>query len=285
MLPRIRPGGDMRARQRLFGLLGGLWLLNAACAGEDVSSLAALAALAAGGPCGEVYLEGVADGFRLDADLATPGASPEIVFEMFIPGSPGDVILLTREIVITLPAPFGFNGFDALGANAEIGGWEFDFSQPGNGVFDASDYRIPHRPMGATQAWADTRSNDVYDAGVDSIASHATGAGGTHVFSVVLPSGGTNNNGLGGNCSYFDTDTRFTLPAGIVVLPAAAGSYDVTVTATSVDPDTGDDDDGQGTPPSVYQRTVAITVPEPGAPAVTAGALVTLFALRRRMTG
>jgi hypothetical protein len=188
--------------------------------------------------------------------------------------------------VITLPAPFGFLGFDALGAGAGIGSWDFDFTNPGNGVFDPigspADYRIPHRALSASEAYADTRLNGSYDAGVDSTASYAAGTGGTHVFTIVLPSGGTNNNGAGGNCSYFDTDTRFTLPAGIIALPSTPGSYDVEITATSVDPDTGDDDDAQGTPPSVYARTVAISVPEPGMPAAAGGALVTLVALRRR---
>jgi len=104
----------MTTRQRWIAGFGALWLIGSACAGEHVWSFEEFAARAGGGPCGEVYLEGVADSFRLDADLSTPGSSPEIVFEMFIPGS-DDVILLTRRIEITLPAEFGFLGFDAPG--------------------------------------------------------------------------------------------------------------------------------------------------------------------------
>jgi hypothetical protein len=289
---RTGEGGTMRERGRISGrraaaLGGALWLLGSACAGEH-SGLPGLLARTAllprgAGTCGTAYLGAVEDTFRLDADTATPGTAPQVVFEMFIPGSsPANQILLTRRVVITLPAEFGFQGFGAV--NAPAGSWDFDFTHPGNGVFDPigspSDYRIPHRSTGSNNAYADTLLNGAFDAGIDSTASHSVGAGGAHVFSVSMPSGGTNNNGLGGNCSYFDTDVRFTLPPGIVTLPQAPGSYDVTVVATSVDPDTGDTDDGQGTPPTVYQRTVTIDVPEPGAGA-TAGAALLALALRR----
>jgi hypothetical protein len=262
----------MRSDRCLSLAVGGLFLLGMACAGEHSQSFFALAAFA-GGPCGSAYLADVEDEFRLDVDLATPGASPAIVFEMAIPGFPGDQILLTRQIVITLPASFGFAGFDALGV--PVGQWDFDFGSELS--FDPpADYTIPHRATGANQAYADTFGNGVYDPGIDSTATHTTGGGGEHVFTVTLPSGGTNNNGAGGNCSYFDTDTRFTLPAGIVTLPGTPGSYDVSITATSVDPDTGDQDDGQGTAPTVYQRVVPVSVPEPTA---AAGALAAIAAL------
>jgi len=184
-----------------------------------------------------------------------------------------------REITITLPAAFGFNGFGAPGAS--VGQWDFDFGT--DKVYQPpADYTIPHRAIDANQAYADTRLSGSYDAGVDSVATHSTGVGGEHILSVVLPSGGTDNNGAGGNCSYFPTDTRFTLPAGIVVLPSTPGQYDVSITAVSVDPDTGDANDGQGTPPAVYQRVVPITVPESGATASLLAAAAALGWLRRR---
>lgn len=263
------------------GLTCGLFLFGMACVGEHSASFKLLAAFA-GGPCGTAYLDDVEDEFRLDVDLTTPGISPALIFEMAIPGFPGDQILQTRQIVITLPASFGFNGFDALGAGAQIGQWEFDFGSDLS--FDPpGDYPIPHRAISANQAYADSFKNGAYDAGIDSTASHATGGGGEHVFTVTLPSGGTNNNGAGGNCSYFDTDVRFTLPAGIVTLPAVAGAYTAAIIATSVDPDTGDQDDGQGVAPTVYQRVVPLNVPEPTGAMAALAALATLgWRVRRR---
>lgn len=247
--------------------------------------MAGLRALLAASACSG-YLASVESSMRFDADLSTPGASPDVTFEMYIPGS-ATTILLTRQVVITLPAAFGFAGFDALGAGAEIGHWDFDFSNPGNGVFDPSnplgyDYRLPNYATGANTAYADTWLNGSYDGGIDSIGTHSIGGGGEHIFVLTLPSGGTNNNDAGGNCSYFDTDTRFLLKAGIVQLPQAPGSYDVTVVATSIDPDTGDADDQQGTAPTVYQRTIPVTVPEPVAGMLGAAAIGLLAGLRRR---
>jgi hypothetical protein len=276
-----------RARLRFVLGLGFLWLIGSACGGE-----ARIALLSpSGGACGTVYLAGVESTFDLDPGDSTAGASPELVFEMYIPGSlPDGKILLTRTVVITLPAAFGFEGFDALGAGAQIGAWDFDYSNP-NLVWDplsplGYDYRIPHFAIDFDTAYADTLLNGSYDAGVDSIVEHTTGAGGAHVFSILMPSGGTNNGGFDPDdpCSYFDTDTRFTLPAGIVRLPATPGSYEVTVVATSVDPDTGDADDGLGAPPTVYQRPVEVFVPEPSASlaAAVAGGVLALVRLRRR---
>jgi hypothetical protein len=256
-----------------IGALAALWLLGSACAGEHSVGLTKL--VAGGSPSCTAYLADVEDDFHLDADTSVPGASPPIVFDMSIPGF-ATQILLTHDVVITLPAAFGFAGFGAPGTS--VGSWDFDFSK--DGVFDPPfDYRIPHVAIDANHAYADTFANGSYDVTIDSTAVHSFGGGGTHVFTITLPSGGTNNNGQGGNCSYFDTDTRFTLPAGIITLPVTPGSYDVAIVATSVDPDTGDANDGQGVAPTVYQRTVPIQVPEPAA--ALAGS-VALAALARR---
>jgi len=257
-----------------------------ACAGEH--SVGLLAALAPNGAvsCSGSYLAATESSMSLGAQLDTPGATTSVVFEMFISflQAPGP-ILLTREVVFTLPASFGFLGFDALGVGAQIGQWDFDFSNPGNGVFDPlgvpSDYRIPHYAIDANSAYGDSLLNSSYDVGVDTVATHTLGPGGGHVLTLVLPSGGTNGGG-NSSCSYFDTDVRFTLPAGIIKLPSTPGSYDVTIVATSVDPDTGDVDDHAGVPPIVYQRTIPVTVPEPAARMLGAAVIAMLVGLRRR---
>ena len=265
-----------------------LWLLGSACAGEHSALLlaAALAPRGASSTCSR-YLADVENQFHLDADTSVPGSSPPIVFDMSIPGASSlTQILLTHDVVITLPASFGFAGFGSAGA--PIGSWQFEWYDP-NGTFDPSapsDYRhtIPHYAVDADHGYADTLLNGAYDGGIDSTVAHATGGSGEHVFTIAMPSGGTNNGGFDPSnpCSYFDADTRFTLPAGIVTLPQTPGDYDVTIVATSVDPDTGDANDQQGTPPTVYQRTAPIHVPEP-APTL-AGAAATLAVLARRFT-
>jgi len=276
----------MSTVRRLILLAMVTGLGSMACAGEVTTGL--LAALAPNGAasCGGSYLAATESSMSLGAQLDTPGATTAVVFEMFISfvQAPGP-ILLTREVVFTLPASFGFLGFDALGGAAQIGQWDFDWTNNGNGVFDPvgvpSDYRIPHYAIDANTAYADSLLNHAYDAGTDAIATHSLGPGGTHVLTLVLPSGATNGGG-NSSCSFFDTDVRFTLPAGIIQLPAQAGDYQVTIKATSVDPDTGDQDDHAGTPPTVYERTVPVTVPEPASALGSIAAAVTLAALRRR---
>jgi hypothetical protein len=68
---------DRRARRVLA--------LGSACAGEHSAGLTKLAALG-GSPTCTAYLADVEDDFHLDADTATPGSSPAIGFDMFIPG-------------------------------------------------------------------------------------------------------------------------------------------------------------------------------------------------------
>jgi len=276
----------MRTRRQLSLLAMGTALGSMACMGE--TSRGFLAALAPSGAmsCGGAFLAATESSMSFDAQLDTPGATTAVTFEMFVSflQAPGP-ILLTREVVFTLPASFGFLGFDALGGGAQIGQWDFDFTNPGNGVFDPgsapSDYRIPHYAIDANTAYGDSLLNSSYDVGVDTVATHTLGPGGVHVLTLVLPSGGTNGGG-NGSCSYFDTDVRFTLPAGIIQLPAQGGDYQVAIQATSVDPDTGDADDNTGAPPIVYQRTVPVHVPEPGASALGVISIAALAVRVRR---
>ena len=256
----------------LVGLLAAL--AHMACAVGEVGS--GLIALVAPG-CDGTYLADIESDFDAQVDLSTPGSSPQIVFGAYIPGSTTK-IMQTYQLTISLPPAFGFNGFGAAGAS--VGALDFDFGS--DRVFDldpVADYTIPHRAIDANTAYADSLANGSYDAGIDATATHALGGGGEHLFTISMPSGGTN---FGGVCSYFDTSTRFTLPAGIVQLPATPGSYDVTIHALSVDPDTGDATDNSGLPPISYARTVPIQVPEPAGVLASLAAVASLSALRGR---
>ncbi len=266
---------------RLWALLWfAVGLTHMACVGERSDEVAMLAALSPRGAlaCGASYLEVTESSMNLVADLGTPGATTGIVYEMNIPFAAGP-LLKTRQVVFTLPAAFGFNGFNALGSS-EIGTWEFDFAPP-FGTFNPGTvgYTIPHYPIDANTAYADAKKNGSYDAGVDPTATHSLGVGGAHVFTLDLPLGGANQ---GGNCSYFDTDVRYTLIDGILELPAVAGTYDASILATSVDPDTGDADNHAGVAPTTYQRTVPVTVPEPGAELSAIAAAAALAVVRAR---
>lgn len=258
----------------LIGLLAAL--AHMACAVGEVGP-EGFAALGGPADCDTNYFADIEDDFDAQIDLTTPGASPQFVFDAFIPGS-ATRILQTYRLQITLPAAFGFNGFGAPGTS--VGRLDFDFGSDHD--FDLPPgYTIPHVAIDANTAFADSKANfpnPIYEAGFDATATHALGGGGVHVFTITMPSGGTS---FGGVCSYFDTNTRFTLPAGFVQLPATPGSYDVEISALSVDPDTGDAADNAGLPPISYVRTVPIQVPEPTS-ALTIAAIASLTALRGR---
>ncbi len=247
------------------------------CVGEVSGTRSALRAMFALADCDGRYLADVASSMSYSADSLTPGATSGLTFDLGIPGNPP--ILKTREIVITIPADFAFLGFNALGNGAQIGRWDFEWNNP-DGVFDSNNvgYTIPHYAIDANNAYADALLNGSYDSGTDSTASYSTGAGGEHVITLILPFGAAT---LGGNCSYFDTDTRYTLLDGLLQLPSAAGDYDIGISATSVDPDTGDADDSAGIGPSTYARVVTMTVPEPSGTLLLASSLLVLGVLRR----
>ncbi len=170
----------------LVGLLA--VLAHMACAVGEVQNAALIAA--GFSSCDTTYLADIESDFAAQVDLATPGGSPQILFDAYIPGSTTK-ILQTYQLTITLPAAFGFNGFGAAGAS--VGQLDFNFGS--DHIFDQSDYTIPHRAIDANNAYADSLKNGVYDAGIDATATHTIGQGGAHVFTITLPSGGTSYGG------------------------------------------------------------------------------------------
>ncbi len=224
----------------------------------------------------DLFLEELVPSARFEVDSSDPGVSTGIRVEFLVPMG----IREAQTVVITAPSEFGFLGFDALGAGAQIGMWEFDFSNP-DGVFDdPAGFTIDHFALGADTAFSDSDASGGLTAS-DPTVAHTLGGGGEHIFTITLPSGG---DGDTSSClSRFATDIRYTLLPGMIVNPAQAGDYMVSVGATSVDLDTGGVSDGTGPDqPLPFATDTVVTVPEPG-PASTAGILLaTLTALGRR---
>ena len=164
-----------------------------------------------------------------------------------------------------------------------IGSWQFDFFNP-DGVFDGSDVTIVHRSIDSTSAYSDSDASLDYSPGIDPTANYTTG-GGVHVITLILPDGGIEpRNGM---CSYFAFDARYRLLDGILRLPNTAGDYDITITATSVDLDTGNATDSTEPHPLSFNDSFVVSVPEPESAPLASVSLATLLALaaRRRRAG
>ncbi|MCL4686122.1 hypothetical protein KJ059_15380 [Myxococcota bacterium] len=224
----------------------------------------------------DVFLEAVAPSASFDVDSSAPGSTTGLRVVFHIPQGVREV----HEAVFVAPAAFGFLGFDALGAGAPIGKWEFDFALP-DGVFDDPANRtLDHFALDADSAFSDSDASGGLTA-TDPTVSHSLGLAGEHVFTISLPAGG---DGDPGSClSRFPTDIRYTLFDGILVNPDSAGPYTVAIEATSIDLDTGGASDGFGPDePLLFTKDVIVQVPEPAAATLSAAALASVLLLRRR---
>lgn len=162
--------------------------------------------------------------------------------------------LQTREAVITYPAAFGFNGFLALGpAETVIGALGVDF----NLDFEP-DLTLPLRGLTADTAYVDGDASGGYNA-ADPLLVHT----GAHVFTLTLPRGG---DGLARTkVGRIVLRGAVALYGGILVNPATPATYAVTGVFTSVDPDSGDTDDGQNTAPTSFPAAINDVVITPPA--------------------
>jgi hypothetical protein len=249
-----------------------VWTL-AGCFSETTSS-----SLAPGSGSAEtthdVFLEAIAPSASFEMDSSEPGATTGFRVLFLVPTG----VREPQQLVITAPAAFGFNGFDALGPGAMIGRWEFDFFNP-DGVFDdPPGFTIEHFALDANKAYSDSDVSGTQTP-TDPTASHELGTGGEHVITVALPFGGDGD--PGNNFSRFDTDIRYTLLDGIVVNPSAAGSYTISFQATSIDLDTGGPSDGMGDEPLDFSQQVLVRVPEPARDLLGATLLALLGLLAR----
>ncbi len=156
----------------------------------------------------DVFFEAIAPSGRFAVDSSEPGVTTGLRVEFLIPMG----VREAHEMVVTALPEFGFLGFDALGAGAHIGMWEFDFDD--DGVFGFAGFTIDHFALGPDTAFSDSDDSGGLTP-TDPTVSHALGTGGEHVFTIALPSGG---DGDTSSClSRFPTDIRSTLFSGIDV--------------------------------------------------------------------
>lgn len=149
--------------------------------------------------------------------------------------------LQTRQAVLTYPAAFGFNGFLALGPpETVIGALGVDFN------FDFTpDLTLPLRGLTADTAYVDGDASGGYNA-ADPLLVRT----GQNVFTLTLPRGGDGlaRTKIGRIALRF----AFALYGGILTNPIVPDTYEITGAFTSVDPDSGDSDDGLNLAPTSF---------------------------------
>jgi len=250
------------------------------CIGERELSSSALTVAArqivgviVGPSCGDFYLDQISStfSFALDSDMANQTSG--LIVEMSFPDNIMTPIMATYEVVITIPPEFAFLGFDALGVEAVVGAWDFDFSA--TGVFGMADFTIDHRGLDFDSAYSDSDASFALTPGIDPTAEYVTGAGGEHIITLTLPDGGIEP--FRGNCTYFPFDARYTLLDGLVRLPATPGNYNIQIMATSVDLDTGNATDNIAPDPLTFSDTFVVAVPEPQSILLAGTSLVTMM--------
>jgi hypothetical protein len=181
-------------------------------------------------------------GATFTLSTTAPGATAEHVatFDLGFDQTQG------YSATITYPDAFTFNGFTAIGPeNTRIGTYAMDFDSDGE-----VDFTTWIRSTGFDGAYADIDLNGAPSA-PDAVITRTGNA-----FTVVAPDGGDRD-----PAQPLAPPGRVTvrLNAGVFTNPPTPGDFGIAVTVTSVDPDTGGADDGQGTPPESF--TVETIVP------------------------
>ncbi len=235
-------------------------LFSTSCVGERNRGgyLNRAIAFFANASCGDYYLDEISSGFSYHLDSTTAGDTTGLTMEMTFPNTSTTPILATYEVSLTVPSQFTFLGFDALGSGAEIGAWEFEWSNV-NGHFDGADFTILHRSIDFASGYSDSDGSGSYSPGIDPTVEYTTGTGGKHIITLTLPDGGMEQ-GTHGMCSYFSFDARYTLLDGIVALPTTPGDYTIEIVATSVDLDTGNATDNTPPHPLIYANSFVLTI-------------------------
>jgi len=166
---------------------------------------------------------------------AAPGGSSE--HELAISIHPGE--LETYTATWGYPADFGFAGFTAIGPIGSAVGW-YRLDTDSDGV---PEVERPLVSLGDDTAYVDL--DDDGDAIGNPMLVRGDGPG--PQFYLVAPYGGDGNP----STLTVPVEARITvgLMSGILLNPAAPGTYTVLIRLTSVDPDTDDMDDGAGISP------------------------------------
>lgn len=165
--------------------------------------------------------------------------------------------LQTFAGAVTYSPGFVFHGFTALGpAGTKIGSYTFDWGA--NGSINAA---LPLRALDGDTAYVDInldgQATDV-DPTIQHVANVPTP--GAHTFQLSLPAGGDMAPLLARVFRLARIEA--VLNAGILTNPSLQGTYTVSGTFTSIDPDTGDASDGTGQSPlslNVPPSQIAIT--------------------------
>lgn len=159
---------------------------------------------------------------------------------------------------VTYQPGFVFRGFTALGpADTTIGSYGIDVLSR-----DVVDIALAIRASTTEVAYVDV-DDDGHKGVLDPTIVHLGNSpiAGAHTFTLALPAGGDTMRGFARSVMAFRA--HVTLAAGILGNPSSPGNVGLSGTFTSVDPDTGDANDGQGLNPiSATASPIAITIEE-----------------------
>lgn len=178
------------------------------------------------------------------AEPAEPGASTAHTMVLTPPGN----TLLTRTILLTLSTAYAFHGFTALQGNPG----EYRIVDPtGTLVLLA-----PILALSTTAAFIDLNNSGSHEAQWEPLIQWQAISATLQGFLITFPLWA---GGPPGMAAYKLTDFAIlTLFAGLLSNPLIAGTYRHNYTFTSIDPDSGGDNDNSGNSP--VTRTLSHTV-------------------------
>jgi hypothetical protein len=184
---------------------------------------------------------------RLDSYQA--GRSP--AHHLTFAARAGDPELVRVSVIY--PDTFRFTSFLAVaGVDTPVGRYALDFNSDG-----VPERQFPLIAATPEIAYVDLMADGDFDPAVDPHVRYSTGAG----FELSLPFGGDADPKT--SVVPFDVRVTVTLVAGLLVNPTLGGRHVVRASVETVDPESGDIDDGQGAPPAFSAFEVPLTIAGP----------------------